>query len=104
MAQRRAPRRTLQRRRLAELVTSGRLRAVGRAKQRRYQLVPIAEARPEELTVSPAGQQVRALVRRPVIQRTPVGYVATFLEGYHPNRDFYLDAPTRARLHVLMAA
>src|SRR4051812_7795759 len=91
------PRRTLQRR-LAQLVTAGRVRAIGRAKLRRYQVIT-AEANPDELTASPAGQQVRDLVRRPAIQRTPVGYVTTFLEGYSPNNDFYLDAPTRARLH-----
>lgn len=94
------PRRTLQRR-LSELVTSGRLLAIGRAKQRHYQLTPVAGPRPDELTASPTGQQVRDLVRRPMIQRTPIGYVATFLEGYRPNRDFYLDAVTRTRLHEL---
>ncbi len=92
------PRRTLQRR-LAELVSAGRLRAIGRAKQRRYQFVAVTEVRPEELTVSRAGQQVRELVRRPLIHRMPVGYIATLLDSYRPNLDFYLDAPTRARLH-----
>lgn len=92
------PRRTLQRR-LAELVTAGRLRATGRARQRRYHLVAVTDAPAGELTASPAGQQVRALVRQPVIRRVPIGFVATFLEDYRPNLDFYLDAPTRARLH-----
>jgi Fic family protein len=91
------PRRTLQRR-LAELVAARRLRAIGRARQRRYQVVAVAEARPDELTVSAAGQQVRDLVRRPVIQRAPVGYIAAFLEQYRANHDFYLDAATRAHL------
>jgi len=94
------PRRTLQRR-LAELVTNARVRAIGRGKQRRYQLLALAEKHPEELSVSRAGRQVRSLVRRPLIQRTPIGYVASFLDGYQPNRDFYLDAPTRSRLHGL---
>ena len=92
------PRQTLQRR-LAQLVATGRLRAIGRARQRRYQLAIVAEARPEELAASPAGQQVRDLVKRPLIQRTPVGYIAAFLENYNPNQDFYLDATTRGRLH-----
>lgn len=92
------PRRTLQRR-LAGLVAAGRLRAIGRARQRRYQVAVLAEVGPEELTASPAGQQVRELVRRPLHQRTPVGYIAAFLEGYNPNHDFYLDAATRGRLH-----
>jgi hypothetical protein len=94
------PRRTLQRR-LSELVTSGRLRAIGRGKQRRYQLAAPAGPRPEELTPSPTGQEVRELVRRPRLQRTPVGYVATFLERYRPNRHFYLDPATRSRLQDL---
>ncbi|MCW5801103.1 MAG: Fic family protein [Deltaproteobacteria bacterium] len=93
------PRRTLQRR-LAKLVSMGRLRAIGRARQRRYAAV-VAEVRPEELSASLAGQEVRGLVRRPLIQRTPVGYVMAFLDGYRPNRDFYLDAATRGRLHEL---
>lgn len=92
------PRRTLQRR-LAELVSAGQLRAIGRAKQRRYQPVAFTETRPEQLVVSLGGQQVRELVSRPMIQRTPLGYIATFLEGYRPNHDYYLDTPTRARLH-----
>jgi fido (protein-threonine AMPylation protein) len=94
------PRRTLQRR-LAELVTSGRARATGRGKQRRYQLGTDEGARPDELRVSRPGQQVRSLVRRPLIQRTPVGYAASFLDRYRPNHEFYLDARLRARLHSL---
>ena len=92
------PRRTLQRR-LAELVAAGRLRALGLARQRRYQVAPVSDARPEELNASPAGQEVRDLVRRPQIQRTPVGYVPAFLENYRPNQDSYLDRATRTRLH-----
>jgi Fic family protein len=94
------PRRTLQRR-LAELVATGRARAIGRGKQRRYQLGAPGGSRPDELSVTPAGQEVRALVRRPLIQRTPAGYVASFLEGYRPNHDFYLDKKLRSRLHEL---
>lgn len=41
------------------------------------------------------------MVRRPLIQRTPIGYVTAFLEAYRPNQTFYLDAPTRTRLHQL---
>jgi len=91
------PRRTLQRR-LADLVASGQVRAVGRGKQRRY--AP-GRAYPDELPVSRFGQQVRALVRRPLIRRPPVGYVARFLDKYRPNRDAYLDAKLRSRLHRL---
>jgi Fic family protein len=93
----RVPRRTLQRR-LSELVNAGRISAIGRARQRKYQLL-VAEKRIEQLTASPAGQQVRQLVRRPLTERRPVGYVSAFLEGYRPNTDFYLEAATRKRLH-----
>ena len=58
------PRRTLQRR-LAELVTSGRARATGRGKQRRYQLGTDEGARPDELRVSrPANRCDRWCVAR----------------------------------------
>ncbi len=93
-------RRTLQRR-LAVLVDTGRARAVGRGKQRRYQAAPPGDARLDELSLSRAGQQVRALVRRSLIHRVPVGYVAAFLDGYRPNQDFYLDTKLRSRLHDL---
>lgn len=93
-------RRTLQRR-LAMLVTDGRVRIEGRGKQRSYHVAGTAPDRAEELVVSAAGAEVRALVRRPIIQRVPVGYNAAFLQDYRPNHDAYLDAPTRARLHAL---
>lgn len=93
------PRRTLQRR-LAELVSAGRIRATGRARQRRYHIARVVEARPEELGVSSAGQEVRALVQRPLIQRAPVGYISGFLDRYRPNRDYYLTAATRTHLHA----
>lgn len=94
------PRRTLQRR-LADLVASGQARAVGRGKQRRYQASAPGRGPSDEVPVSRAGQAVRSLVRRPLIQRAPVGYVASFLEAYRPNHDAYLDAGLRARLHDL---
>ena len=94
------PHRTLQRR-ISELVASGRARAIGRGKQRQYTLPEHADNTSGELILSASGLQVQALVRRPLMQRIPVGYVSTFLDRYEPNRDFYLDPPTRARLHGL---
>jgi DNA-binding Lrp family transcriptional regulator len=93
-------RRTLQRR-LAALMVSGTVRGLGGGRQRRYQLVANRLAEPGEIAVSRAGQQVRALVRRPMIHRPPVGYVASLLESYRPNFDFYLDADLRGHLHDL---
>jgi Fic family protein len=93
------PRRTLQRR-LAQLVRDGRLRATGVRKQRRYH-VPAAGDGAPELTVSKQGDIVRALIRRPLIARTPVGYDPQFLERYRPNVDAYLSRAARTRLHTL---
>ncbi|TMQ05640.1 MAG: Fic family protein [Deltaproteobacteria bacterium] len=90
------PRRTLQRR-LARLVADGEIQAMGQGKQRRYQ-PGSAEAARDELSVSQSGQQVRSLVRRPLLHRTPIGYVASLLEEYRPNRNFYLDEKLRSRL------
>jgi hypothetical protein len=69
------------------LVTDGRLRVEGRGKQRSYHVAGTAPDRAEELVVS--GAEVRALVRRPIIQRAPVGYNAAFLQNYRPNQDAY---------------
>lgn len=90
------PRRTLQRR-LSKLVRTKAVHIEGRARGRRYQTAK-QETPSDELT-SASGQLIRDLVRRPLSQRTPVGYNPTFLESYRPNRDFYLDATTRQRLH-----
>lgn len=96
----RVPRRTLQRR-LAALIRQGRVQSSGRGKLIRYQLASAVSSNGDELPLSHAGEVVRALIRRPLIQRPPVGYIATLLDGYRPNRDFYLDEPSRARLHEL---
>jgi DNA-binding transcriptional ArsR family regulator/fido (protein-threonine AMPylation protein) len=91
------PRRTLQRR-LAQLVQDGRVRVVSGGKHRRYRLAGFEPAL-DELPVSSAAAEVRALVRRPLSQRVPVGYQREFLEAYRPNRDAYLDSTLRAHLH-----
>jgi fido (protein-threonine AMPylation protein) len=75
--------------------------AEGRGNQRRYRAAPAEPSHPGELEVSHAGADIRALVRRPLIRRAPVGYNPDFLNGYRPNHDAYLDTATRARLHAL---
>ena len=95
----RLPRRTLQRR-LAQLVREGRALVVGRGKHRRYHLVGIVPGS-EDLVLSKSGDQIRLLVRRPLSQRTPVGYQRELLEAYRPNRDAYLDPVIRAHLHQI---
>jgi len=68
---------------------------------RRYHLPGEPGGEPEQIAVSKQGASVRASIRRPLIQRTPVGYNSRFLEGYRPNVDAYLDPTMRARLHSL---
>lgn len=74
-------RRTLQRH-LARLAADGRIRAEGQAAARRYltTVAPAVEAPVVEPSLdaaawmSDAGREVQRLVRRPLMQRTPVGY------------------------------
>ncbi|KAF1695307.1 Fic family protein [Pseudoxanthomonas koreensis] len=97
-------RRTLQRH-LADLVADGRLVAQGRARARIYR--PAAAANHgaagtgrtvPAIPLSSEGVEVRALVRRPIEQRTPVGYARGFLADYVPNRTAYLPGPLRQHL------
>ena len=110
-------RRTLQRR-LNELVGQGRLVAEGRKRGALYRLPP-----PPQVTVqlegvaakgaigqvsaeiyvptSAEGSRLRALVRRPLTLRTPVGYRREFLLDYRPNETWYLPRETRTRLRGL---
>lgn len=100
------PRRTLQRH-LAALTAEGRLRAEGKARARRYRAVPpIATGEPSEgratepvLPLTAEGREVRDAIRRPLVQRQPVGYRRDFLERYRPNDSFYLPSALREHLH-----
>src|SRR5712692_2601647 len=93
-------RRSLQRR-LSELVESNRLTTEGGGRSTRY-LLPgtVSEAGVEEdyVRLSPSGADVRQLVRRPRIERTPVGYKREFLDQYRPNESSYLTPETIALL------
>ena len=106
-------RRTLQRR-LGELVIAGRVVKQGEGRARRYLLAPITgvahitEA-PDVVVatgevyvpLSQHGQEVKALVRRSISERKPVGYNRAFLAGYEPNSSAYLPDSVRGHLHVL---
>lgn len=99
------PRRTLQRY-LARLTTDGKLVPVGRARARVYRRAMPADRPAAEtghtasaIPLSSEGQEVRKLVRRPIEQRTPVGYVREFLADYVPNRTAYLPDALRWQLH-----
>jgi hypothetical protein len=90
------PLRTLQRR-LASLLEQGEVWISGHTRSRRYHLIysetenrnRLEESEPP-IPLSPAGQEIRALVTRPIQQRKPVGYNSAFLNRYKPNKDGYL--------------
>lgn len=105
------PRRSLQRR-IAKLVASQRLLAIGQGRTRRYRAAErqrhivahfqgsgISEANVERRT--PAGIEIEKLVNRPIIERRPVTYDRTFLGKYLPNRTAYLSNAERTHLHQL---
>jgi hypothetical protein len=100
-------RRSLQRK-LAEWVASGAIGASGERKGRRYHAPsarPISRAvEPKEsgedsIPVSSQGTDIRTQVRRPIVDRAPVGYQREFLEGYQPGSTFYLPEVLRRHLH-----
>ena len=106
-------RRTLQRR-LSELVKAGRVVKQGEGRASRYLLAPITgvahiTGAPDVLVamgevyvpLTQHGQEVKALVRRPISERKPVGYNRAFLEGYAPNSSAYLPDSVRGHLHGL---
>jgi hypothetical protein len=97
-------RRTLQRR-VAALVEAGKLRAIGRARARRYALIAPApvERSQDRATIpaSPEGQELRRYVRRPRAERRPVGYDRQLLDGYLPGTTAYLSPALRAHLAAI---
>jgi Fic family protein len=113
-------RRTLQRR-LDALLSRNRVRSEGVRRSLVYKAVVhdsayrntaesthrILEARQPEapdvgyVPLSAAGLEVRSAIRKPLIQRSPVGYNRAFLERYRPNQDFYFSRQQLDRLHEL---
>jgi fido (protein-threonine AMPylation protein) len=64
----------------------------------------VSGAPPETSTgipISAAGQEVQALVRRPIADRQPIGYQRSFLESYTPNETAYLPDVLRSHLYEL---
>jgi hypothetical protein len=114
-------RRSLQRR-LEGWVNSAAIHAVGVRRGRRYFPpgrrpipVPIIEAGPplataaDRSTVTPpdaipiatSSQQIQLLIRRPLADRTPIGYQRDFLERYVPNETEYLSQTLQSHLREL---
>lgn len=97
---------------LKQLVRQERIRIQGTGRGTRY--LPTVITGRASLVASPAtvtatgevyvplsadGAKLRDLIRRPLMQRRPVGYDRSLLEDYRPNETFYLnDAAWRARL------
>jgi fido (protein-threonine AMPylation protein) len=92
---------------LGQWLEAGRIRAEGQARGRRYLgagvLAPpaAADAFPQGIPVSPDSRDILAYVDQPLERRTPVGWQRDFLEGYEPNRSFYLSEPLRRQLHAM---
>lgn len=94
---------------LSALTREGRVRLTGATRAARYHLPSQPERReppragmssalrvmqPEpEIYVPLTGESetLRSWIRRPLMQRTPVGYDRRLLEAYVPNHSFYLD-------------
>lgn len=90
----------------------GAVRAVGVRRARRYfspypatavqRTAAVAEpSANESIQLSEVGHEIRALVRRPIADRTPIGYDRDVLESYNPNTTYYLSEPLRRHLNEL---
>ncbi len=102
------PRRTLQRR-LALLVSKGKLEFEGETRSRKYRISHLQEKKKEEvpqekekgtaehvtlesssLSLSSIAAAIQTAVRQPIPLRKPVGYNRAFLDDYRPNTTKYL--------------
>ena len=101
-------RRTLQRR-LAQLVSSGRLITEGEGRSVRYKAasfsanltlpgITLETSAETYIPISPQGSEIRNHVRQPRQRRAPVGYNHDFLSDYHPNQTFYIPEELRTQL------
>jgi hypothetical protein len=52
---------------------------------------------------SPEGHKIVIQVRKPLMERNPVGYNRAFLDSYRPNESFYLSDAERDALHEIGA-
>ena len=102
-------RRTLQRR-IEALLHAGRIGVRGMGRARRYVALAATPAgtpatpRDDWTTLIPLSEDSRdilAYIDQPLMARKPVGYQRDFLDGYEPNRSFYLPLSLRQQLHRL---
>lgn len=103
-------RRSLQRR-LAELDMDGAIQKIGEGKGTHYRLpavqgvasivlqpVSVEAAGEVYIPISLEGKEVRNFVRKPLVERPPVGYRREFLDAYRPNETYYLPEIVRNHL------
>ena len=110
------PRRRTVQRRLSQLVAAQRLITEGESVALVYKAIsgnsgpapgstkPAATATAEAeryVPISPEGASIRDQVRRPLMDRRPVGYEREFLQAYQPGKTFYLPAALRRQLHEM---
>ena len=111
-----ASRRSLQRK-LNGWQRKGLVRAVGIRRGHRYLLASplgpvvataVASAKAtlsatddDGVPLSTAGSELRAMVKRPMADRAPIGYQREFLDGYTPGVTQYLMESLRRHLHEL---
>ena len=108
----RLPRRTALNR-LSRLREAGLVERHGEARSTVYRLTDAGVARlaaesarlPATLlqrgdsSLSESAEALRAKLRLPVSDRTPVGYQRAFLDAYQPNQTYYLPEKARRKLH-----
>lgn len=103
------PRRTLQSW-LKKWVDAGQLRTTGTRRDVRYFVVDVSNAAPitkfgsedeEAFPFSKESKLYLQTVRKPLIQRNPVGYDYEFLNGYRPNVSGYLSPAEQMHLSQL---
>ncbi|HEX6748645.1 MAG TPA: Fic family protein [Longimicrobium sp.] len=93
-------------RRLRRLIDQDRVRIQGEGTRTTYVPGPglVLEAPPPEegyVPLSREGARLRALVRRPLAERRPVGYQTAFIEAYRPRKTWYLPKQLREHLHQI---
>lgn len=103
-------RRTAQRL-IANLVSDGKLKALGKGRARRYFSADVASDNinsgteadffPSFIPLSADSQDILRYIDQPVEVRKPVGYQLEFLEAYRPNKTWYLSEPLRRQLHKM---
>ena len=103
-------RRTAQRL-IAKLVESGKLKALGQGRARRYFSADTppdkvtsttkADVFPSFIPLSADSRDILRYINQPLQARKPVGYQLEFLEAYRPNKTWYLSEPLRRQLHKM---